>query len=100
MSKLSPADKKKLEENLKYISLPVMSLADDNLWIKSNLKVLPERYRQEVAYLYGINFFRKLHDKSIPELKRKGQARESSNALLRNIVDLYQKSNLNSGGDR
>ncbi|EKY3179872.1 hypothetical protein RBA25_003990 [Cronobacter turicensis] len=93
MSKLTPPEKKKLEESLRYIPLPLMSYADDNLWIKSKLKLLPERYRQDIAILYTSTFFRKLHDRTIPELKRKGEAREAANALLRNIVDLYEKSN-------
>ncbi|ENU4835441.1 hypothetical protein ACFH4J_003425 [Escherichia coli] len=93
MSKLTPAERKKLEDSLKYIPLPLMSVADDNLWIKAKLKRIPERYRQETAYLYSLTFFRKLHDRSVPVLKRQGIARERANTLLRTIVDLYEKSN-------
>lgn len=93
MSKLTPAERKKLEDSLKYIPLPLMSVADDNLWIKSKLKIIPERYRQETAYLYSLTFFRRLHDRSIPVIKRQGIARENANTLLRTIVDLYEKSN-------
>ncbi|MCL6336327.1 hypothetical protein EXT65_21275 [Pectobacterium carotovorum subsp. carotovorum] len=93
MSKLTQAERKKLEDSLKYIPLPLMSVADDNLWIKSKLKRIPERYRQQVAYLYCLTFLRRLHDRSIPILKRQGLARENANTLLRTIVDQYEKIN-------
>lgn len=95
MSKLSYSEKKKLQESLKYIPLPVMCDTDDNLWIGSNLKLLPERYRQDIANLYTIIFFRKLHDRTIPVLKRKGKARKTANEFLLNIVDSVQNGNTN-----
>ncbi|EBH4417663.1 hypothetical protein BSC11_20470 [Salmonella enterica] len=95
MSKLSYSEKKKLQESLKYIPLPIMCNTDDNLWIGSNLKLLPERYRQDIANLYTLIFFRKLHDRTIPALKRKGEARKAANAFLLNIVDSVQNGNTN-----
>ncbi|EOR7867367.1 hypothetical protein FYL99_RS20050 [Escherichia coli] len=95
MAKLSFSEKKKLEESLKYIPLPKMCDTEDNLWIKTYLKRLPERYRQEIANLYSIVFLRKLHDRNLHDLKRKGEARRYANALLHNIVHLYEKSNKN-----
>ncbi|MFV9288290.1 hypothetical protein ABQ354_20470 [Citrobacter freundii] len=95
MAKLSFSQQKKLEESLKYIPLPKMCNADDNLWIKSYLKRLPERYRQEVANLYSIIFLRKLHDRNLHEMKRISMARRTANVMLYNIVDLFEKRNKN-----
>lgn len=95
MSKLSYSDKKKLQESLKYIPLPVMCCTDDNIWIGSNLKLLPERYRQDIANLYTLIFFRKLHDRTISPLKRQGHARKAANTFLLNIVDSVTKRNKN-----
>lgn len=64
MAKLTFSEKKRLEESLKYIPLPKMCDTDDNLWIKSYLKRLPERYRQDIANLYSVIFLRKLHDRT------------------------------------
>lgn len=93
MSKLSYSEKKKLEESLKFIPLPIMCYADDNLWVGSNLKMLPERYRQDIAKLYSIIFFRKLHDRTVPAMKRKGEARKAANSFLLNIVDRVTNGN-------
>ncbi len=68
MSKLTPAERKKLEDSLKYIPLPLMSVADDNLWIKAKLKRIPERYRQETAYLYSLTFFVNCMTEAFPYL--------------------------------
>ena len=95
MAKLTYSEKKRLEESLKYIPLPKMCDTDDNLWIKSYLKRLPERYRQDIANLYSVIFLRKLHDRNLHGLKRKGEARRYANALLLNIVRLYEKKNEN-----
>ncbi|CSX09795.1 hypothetical protein FP371_24550 [Citrobacter freundii] len=95
MSKLTNSEKKKLADSLRYIPLPIMCWTDDNLWIKANLKRLPERYRQEVATLYSVIFFKQLHDKNIPILKRKGVARKTANTLLLNIVEKMAKGNSN-----
>ncbi|PXW50345.1 hypothetical protein DFO55_12416 [Grimontella sp. AG753] len=96
MRKLSYSEKKKLQESLKYIPLPIMCYTDDNLWIGSKLKLLPERYRQDIANLYSVIFFRKLHDRNIPVLKRKGEARKTANAFLLNIVDPLKNGNTNN----
>ncbi|EIY8279342.1 hypothetical protein MNZ66_004477 [Salmonella enterica] len=95
MAKLSFSERKKLEESLKYIPLPKMCDTEDNLWIKTKLKRLPERYRQDIANLYSLIFLKTLHARNLHELKRKGEARRQANALLHNIVDLYEKSNKN-----
>ncbi|MDM2765695.1 hypothetical protein [Citrobacter sp. Cpo150] len=95
MSKLTSSEKKKLAESLRYIPLPLMCWTDDNLWIKSNLKRLPERYRQDVATLYSVIFLKQLHDKNTPVLKRKGVARKTANTLLLNIVEKISKGNSN-----
>ena len=87
MKKLTFAEKKKLEENLKYIVLPTIAHADDCIWIKLQLKAIHERYRQDIAFLYGKIFFKTLHDRMIPELQRQGVARSTTNTWLRTIVE-------------
>lgn len=86
MAKSSSAEIKKKEEKYKSIRLPLMAHADDSLWIKEQLAHIPVLYRQQIAQLYAIIFFKHIHDKNILPLKRTGNARLLTNSWLLKIT--------------
>lgn len=80
--KFQPRLKRYVDPSAEFLPVPILCHRDDIKWFKEKLRGFNSGRRSAIAIEYTYIFFTALQNKTIPEIRRTGQARRAANSWL------------------